>query len=133
MDKFRSEASKSKERRRVGMKRCARTSSHARKVLVQQSASEQLDGIPTDPKILSMIACDSSRKARESAYRNAKKLQEEIEKEVYSHQRSNSLTMAQVPLPVIVDNRKISDFHWGAVVDAFTDTVTCGMALREVY
>lgn len=134
MDQFRSEAAESKERRRMGRKRCARSSSHARKVLVQQCVSEELDGIPSDPKTLSIIACNSSKKARELAYRSAQKLEEEIEKEVYSHERSNSLT-SELPSITMqaVDDRRISNFYWGAVVDAFTDTVTCGMASKVAH
>lgn len=134
MDQFRSEAAKSKERRRTGMKRSARSSSHAKKVLVQQCVSEELDGIPSDPKVLSIIACNSSQKARECAHRSAQKLEKEIKKESYSYERPIYLTSE---LPSInmqaVDGRRISNFYWGAVVDAFTDTVTCGMASKVAH
>lgn len=136
MDQFRSEAARSKERRRSGMKRCARTSNHTRKVLIQQCASEELDGIPSDPKILSIIACDSSKKARESAHRIAKKIEKEVESDVYLHERSNSFLSAQVPMEIVTEDRRLqgmSPFRWGAVVDAFTDTVTCGIASKVEY
>jgi hypothetical protein len=131
MIQFRSEASKSKESRRRGVKRSARSTSHAQTVLVQQCASEELDGIPTDPKTLSMIASDSSRKARESAYKLAQKLEKEVEEEVYCHERRNSIISELPPSkPIRKENRMVANFHWGAVVDAFTDTVTCGIASK---
>jgi hypothetical protein len=135
MDRFRSEAGRSKERRRRGMKRSARSTSHVRKVLVQQCASEELDGVASDPKLLSLIASDSSRKARECAYLSAQKLEKEIEKEVYSDERSNSI-VSPLPLSIpvrSVDDRRIKDFYWGAVVDAFTETVICGMVPKVAY
>ncbi|KAG7352621.1 hypothetical protein IV203_008669 [Nitzschia inconspicua] len=129
MDQFRSEAAKCKERRKISTKRSARTNSHIRTILGQQTASQELDGIQTDPKMLSTIACESSKKARESAHRIARKLEQEIEQEVYVHERSKPLLSAKIPVAMDIDHRRrIPDFHWGAVVDAFTDTVTCGIS-----
>lgn len=137
MDRFRLEASQSLQRRKRGISRSKQSQKHARKVLIQQCASEELDGIPSDPNTLGMIASDSSKKSREIAYKAAQKLEQEVLKE-YGHQRNNSITSsanssitAPMPLRVVQQSRNIvADYYWGAVVDAFTDTVTCGIGSK---
>ena len=136
MDRFRLEASRSQQRRKRGMSRSKQSQKHARKVLVQQCASEELDGIPSDPATLGMIASDSSKKSREIAHRSAQKLEQEVLKE-YGHQRNNSITSSNnsittpMPLRAVHKSRNmVADYYWGAVVDAFTDTVTCGIGSK---
>jgi hypothetical protein len=135
MDRFRLEASQSQQRRKRGMSRSKQSQRHARKVLVQQCASEELDGIPSDPNTLGMIASDSSKRSREIAYKTAQKLEQEVAKE-YGHQRNNSIgstnsITTSLPIKVVQQSRGlVADYYWGAVVDAFTDTVTCGIGSK---
>lgn len=138
MDRFRSEASKEKERRRVGVKRSANSTGHTRRILLQQRASQELDGQPTDPEYLCMISSDSSEKPRRDALNLAQQLAQEIELEIYSQFRASlslpksktSPTSSPIPKRSRVTEertRTVSDFYWGAVFDVFTDTVTCGI------
>jgi hypothetical protein len=138
MDRFRSDASKEKERRRVGMKRSANSTGHTRRILLQQRASQELDGQPTDPEYLRIIASNSSEKPRCNALNFAQQLAQEIELEVYSELRASLLSShsktspSSSPIPkrsrVSEERtRTVTDFYWGSVFDVFTDTVTCGI------
>jgi hypothetical protein len=134
MDQFRSDASKDKERRRIVMKRSANSAGHIRRILLQQRASQELDGAPTDPEYLSMIATDSSKKSRRDAHTLAEQLAKEIEVEVYSQVRATlprGIFSQTSPSPLSkrsrVEDGQVTDFYWGAVFDAFTDTMSCGI------
>ena len=139
MDRFRCEASKEKERRRLGVKRSSNSTGHIRRILLQQRASQELDGQPTDPEYLCMIASDSSEKPRRDALNLAQQLAEEVQSEVYSEFETSLLPSSKSKTSPTSSpltkrsrvssqekSRTVTDFYWGAVFDVFTD-VTCGI------
>jgi hypothetical protein len=135
MDKFRSDASKCKDRRRIGMRRSARASSHSRKILLQQRASEELDGMPSDPKYLAKISAESSSRSKEVAYKTAKTLEREVQSENQDLRFQQRIIQYQKPPSIpscydVVDERQVADFYWGGIFEAFTETVTCGIVSR---
>jgi len=128
MERFRAEASKSKERRRRGIKRSANASGHSQKILLQQRASEELDGIQSDPEFLATVATQSSKKCRETAFKIADELQKEIENEVYSNLRKTLPILLRPKNTIAKEKPTIVDFYWGAVFETFADTISCGIS-----
>lgn len=119
MEGFRHDANTSKcKYRRFGVKKSARCQNHIRRLIFQQNASAEMDGI-TDPMYLATISLESSRRSRELAIQSARKMEKEVEDDLCLHSRiSNTVCFGP--------NRWIADYYLGTVFETISDSVSCG-------
>jgi hypothetical protein len=119
MEGFRYDATITKcKYRRFGLKKSSRTRNHTRRIIFQQNASAEMDGM-SDPKYLAMFSLESSKKSKEVAILSALKMEKEVEGELCLHSKiSNTVCFGQ--------NRWMADYYLGTVFDTLSDTVSCG-------
>lgn len=123
MDRFRQEAAKfakSDKRSKFGIRRSARGLNHIRRVLLQQDASEELDGV-ADAQYLAKVAAESSKKSRDSALRGGLKVEKEVEEFSLLHPKmmmSEQMSMCLSP--------RVADYYLSNFFSAMTETLYCG-------